>query len=133
MRELRVPSHKGRGNLLKGALGQPKTQRVHGCIQAAYLEVVIGGPLWITTIVVQIKQLANLYQTLLLIFCFVWILLGANGGKKIWTRKHKHEKRRPWAQDISPPPDETHMDCLGQAGNLLYKMSRKHTIRIWNF
>ena len=42
-----------------------------GWIQAAYLEVNIGGLLCYTTIVVQIKRLANLNQILLLIFRFV--------------------------------------------------------------
>ena len=77
------------GPFIEGVMG-PLTQRsgqpILGCprptyhttrggwIQAAYLEVNIGGLLCYTTIVVQIKRLANSNQNLLLIFRFVCFL-----------------------------------------------------------
>merc|ERR1712105_480794 len=68
---------------MEGPLTQRSGQPILGCprptyhttrggwIQAAYLEVNVGGLLCYTTIVVQIKRLANSNQNSLLIFRFV--------------------------------------------------------------
>ena len=98
---------------------------MHGWIQAAYLEVAIGGLLGNTTLVVQIKRLANLNQILLLIFRFVCFLLGASGMEKTLDKYTTHEKEDPHPLVLLYPTRDGHMDCLGQASHLLYKMSRK--------
>ena len=74
-----------------------------GWIQAAYLEVIIGGLLGYTTIVVQIKRLANLNQILLLIFCFVCFLLWASGMEDKLDKYTTHEKRRPLPLGVTLP------------------------------
>ena len=60
-------------------------------------------------------------------------MLGASGMEKKLYKYTNMKKETPRPVVLLYLARDENMDCLGQAGNLLHKMSRKHTIRIWNF
>ena len=57
-------------------------------------------------------------------------MLGASGMGKKFTSLQNMKKEAPCPVVLLYPTIEGYMDCLGQAGNMLYKMSRQQTIRL---
>ena len=133
------------GPFIEGVMG-PLTQRprqpIAGClrptchttragwIQAAYLEVNIGGTLCYTTKVVQIKRLTNSNQIVVnFLFC-LFLLLGMGRQRPNFFKKrrtpHMKKTTNPY-RCFLPHQKLVHMDCLGQAGKFVTR-NVKNTI-----
>ena len=107
--------HAKAGATLLGALGQP----LHDACMAVSKQL-LGGCYWQAVLKHRTCGVNKTASQLLPNLVFI---LRAKGRAKNLTRPHSWKKKTWVPEWCSRPPDGKYMDCLGQAGKMLPKVS----------